>query len=854
MMLRVSFLVSFFVACCPAMGQALQKKSLTQGDYKLWHTLDMGELSPDGKWISYNYRYADQQDTLAISAVGSSFRYNIANGTNGKFGNGFFACLLPGSKAALYDLKHRKLSVFSNTDSFRIVMDGTYIILPENSEPGSLMKLYIRDRIGSTLNTIADVTSYEVLQGQKSMLYTSRKDGRDRICSYDFASRKATEIYSSIHPIHSLAGNAEGTYYAFWEETPQNDVIRLLRLSDNKGQSLILDKKIGVAAAIKLEIGYGGGKVFFSCKDTLESSQPLHTEMPEVWSSSDSIIFPFKNTIGKDGKQAVWLIAENRYEVLTSNWLSEFSLSGTQKYAILRPYAYYGQDGRLFDQTDVYVKSLDSGKITVILQDYTADPNMLTLSPVGDKMAYYSKGSWWSYDMDTGRHTMLAEGIPVQWDNRQDTAAVQLEVYGNPAWSDDGKFLLLYDRYDLWKVACDGSQALRMTRGKEKRIVFRIEYASLHFSDGHFQYAPSQAALIDGSGPVLLSARGSDNRNGLFLLENNTPEKALCYGFFTIDQVRLAGNGTLAYRQQSFEKSPEIIYRDTGKGKGTVQALSNRQQQTYLWGKAECIYYKGSKGEDLKAALLYPAGYEAGKKYPMVVNIYQSLSQGINRYVNPSEENESGFNATNYTLDGYSVLLPDISYELGNPGPSLTYCVEAAVHKAIDMGVADSGKIGLIGHSFGGYETNYILTASAMFAAGVSGAGISDSTGIYFSTSPTLSSTEAWRFEQQQFRMGHSFYEDKKGYFNNSPIFRADSINTPLLLWAGKEDITVSCGQSMAMYNALRRLEKECIMLLYAGEGHNLVTKKNKVDLTRRITQWFGHHLKGDPSEDWMKK
>ena len=239
----------------------------------------------------------------------------------------------------------------------------------------------------------------------------------------------------------------------------------------------------------------------------------------------------------------------------------------------------------------------------------------------------------------------------------------------------------------------------------------------------------------------------------------------------------------------------------------------------------------------------------------MVVHIYEIMSKNLHHYVNPSFLNGEGFNVTNYTLADYFVLLPDIRYELGNPGISAVDCVSAGVNAVVDKGLVDKSKIGLFGHSFGGFETNFIISQTNIFAAAVSGAGISDIIAYYFNISKNaIFQPEMWRFEDQQWRMGKSLYDDKEGYLRNSPIMHAQNVTTPLLLWTGKNDRIVPWNQSITYYLALRKLGVKNRLLVYPDEDHSLENRQNQTDLSKRMMGWFDDLLKGEPTQDWISK
>lgn len=201
---------------------------------------------------------------------------------------------------------------------------------------------------------------------------------------------------------------------------------------------------------------------------------------------------------------------------------------------------------------------------------------------------------------------------------------------------------------------------------------------------------------------------------------------------------------------------------------------------------------------------------------------------------------------------GYFILLPDIRYKPGHTGQSALECVSAAVDRVVQMGMVDPGGIGITGHSFGGYETNYIIAHSKLFSAAVSGAGITDPIYSYLSYGEGTMEIDYWRYEDQQFRLGKGFFEAPEVYIENSPLFGAANITAPLLTWTGKNDPVVSPDQSFIMYTAMRRLKKKNILLQYPDDVHSLANKSNQADLTVRVESWFDHYLKGIKA-DWIE-
>lgn len=228
----------------------------------------------------------------------------------------------------------------------------------------------------------------------------------------------------------------------------------------------------------------------------------------------------------------------------------------------------------------------------------------------------------------------------------------------------------------------------------------------------------------------------------------------------------------------------------------------------------------------------------------MLVYIYSRQSKYFHEYNNPTLYSTVGFSPTNYTSDGYFVLYPDIAYVLGEPGESALNCVEAAISMVEKMGMVDSNKMGIIGHSFGGFEVDYIITQTNRFAAAVSGAAVTDFTSSYLSINLYSGYSNAWRYETQQYRMGKSLFENQEQYLNNSPVLLASKITTPLLSWSGKEDTSVDWHQNLELHLAMRKLKKTNQFLVYPGQDHTLSNPESQKDLTTRIKKWFDYYLK----------
>ena len=278
------------------------------------------------------------------------------------------------------------------------------------------------------------------------------------------------------------------------------------------------------------------------------------------------------------------------------------------------------------------------------------------------------------------------------------------------------------------------------------------------------------------------------------------------------------------------------LYGEWTKNYGYASAIPGKRPMRLVWKEA---YVSGLT-------------HQPGKKYPMITYIYEIRSHMVRRYAVPSQRNYYNHNV--FTSQGYFVLQPDIVFDTGDPGISSTRTMEAAVEKVIEMGLVDEKRIGLIGHSWGGYQAAFAVTQTDIFAASVAGAGLTDFFSMYGMVFWSAGGApETKHFEVGQERMIVPPWKDIEGYVRNSSVMHVEKLNTPLLFEVGDNDRNVDWRQGIELYNTARRAGKHMVLLVYANEGHGLRQDKNRIDYHRRILKWFGHYLKGEPAEKWIE-
>jgi dipeptidyl aminopeptidase/acylaminoacyl peptidase len=289
-----------------------------------------------------------------------------------------------------------------------------------------------------------------------------------------------------------------------------------------------------------------------------------------------------------------------------------------------------------------------------------------------------------------------------------------------------------------------------------------------------------------------------------------------------------------------------------------VKKLSdaNPQQKKYKWPKVELVSWTSFTGETLKGLLYTPENLDKSKKYPMLVYFYERSSEGLYRHQRPAPS-RSTINKAFYVSNDYIVFVPDITYKTGFPGQSAyNAIVSGTQYLTQQFSFIDKKHIGLQGQSWGGYQTAWLITHTDMFAAAMAGAPVSNMTSAYGGIRWGTGLSRMFQYEHTQSRIGGTLWEKPLLYIENSPLFHAPEINTPLLMMHNDNDGAVPWYQGIEMFVALRRLDKPVWMLNYNNEPHNLKGSSwaNRVDLSTRMYQFFNHYLKGKPAPKWMEE
>lgn len=543
---------------------------------------------------------------------------------------------------------------------------------------------------------------------------------------------------------------------------------------------------------------------------------------------------------------AEYRVKEKKFYRLGDDSVKTVSPAPKQRFAIgrdVKPYEYMSNlDGRRF--ADIYVTDLANGtrKKALTKQQYVS-----STSPTGTHFLYYEDGHFFAFDMAAMKSVNLTKSITgTSFIDDEDDHNMNKPPHQSMGWSRDGSTVVLSDGWDLWAVKVDGSGGKNLTgNGKKDHIRYQ----------GITQYEPEPKPGYDFAKPLYVTMLGEfTKKGGIGRIEpNTTGVKQLLWGDYSYGlPIKARQADVFAYTRQSAIDSPDYYLTDANFKEAKKITDSNPQQKDYQWTSGvKIIDYTGTAGKKLQGTLYLPANYEAGKKYPTVIYIYEKLTQGTNQYTPPGFR--GGFNKSIYTSNGYAVLTPDITYRVNDPGKSSVECILPALDAAIATGVVDGSKVGLHGHSWGGYQTAYAITQTKRFACAIAGAPLTDLISMYSSVYWNSGSANQPIFESSQGRFTAGYWDQQEAYIRNSPVYFAKNVATPLLLLHNDKDGAVDFTQGVEYYNTLRRLQKPVVMLQYKGENHGLAKTENQKDYAVRMREFFDHYLMGKPAPEWWK-
>ncbi|HUF48313.1 MAG TPA: prolyl oligopeptidase family serine peptidase [Vicinamibacterales bacterium] len=575
-----------------------------------------------------------------------------------------------------------------------------------------------------------------------------------------------------------------------------------------------------------------------------QATSPPEPADVDVWHWRDATVMPRQKTGAvadrRRSRLAAWHLEPNRLVILGQSDTEQVTPVDGTPFALVEDWSAFQLErsiGR--PAADLSLIDLDTGRRTLLRE--RVDDRYVSASPGGRYVLLLAGGHWWTINLATRAAVNITTSIRTSFvDTESDQTSPLKPPFGVAGWTDSDAHVLLYDRFDVWRVSPSGSGGTRLTDGASGQVRHRVVTLD------------AEADTIDLGAATYVSLFGLRSKHsGYGMLQASGGVERLVYEDASVTSLTRAKDvPVFAFVSQRHDDSPDVFVAGAVLADARPVTTTNPFQSNFAWSRSEIVDYRSEKGVPLQGALYYPAGYEAGRAYPMVVYLYETLSDNVHRYVAPSAT--SYYNTTVFTSQGYFVFQPDIVFRPREPGLSVVECVRPAVKAVVDKGLVDARRVGVVGHSWGGFDAAFLAARTTTFAASVAGAPITNLVSNYGNHHWSSGIAETDHIETGQQRMEVPIYEDLDAYIRNSAVFGISTMTTPLLLMTGDNDGTVYWHQSVEFYNIARRAEKNVVMLVYNNEDHGLRVEKNQTDYQQRILDWFGHYLKGEPPKTWI--
>lgn len=497
---------------------------------------------------------------------------------------------------------------------------------------------------------------------------------------------------------------------------------------------------------------------------------------------------------------------------------------------------------------DYYLVDINTGSKVPFLTQQPSDAEP-TLSGNGKYVAYYQQGNVYLYDIAQDRRTNLTKSLKVSFADEDHDYPSSAPGYGFGPWLKNDVGFLVYDKYDVWQFNTESKAGFTLTAGKGRtqKIQYRLE-GLVDNPDEPVELAYNATVLLHGY---------SDKTKADGFYQATLGEagvKTLMQGEYKLTVLgRSKDADTIVFSKERFDLFPDLYTASYSAPQNAVKQTDlDKQRQAFNWSQSELVHWTNGDGKPSDGVLIKPTNYQAGKRYPVLVYYYRFMTDRLHAFPQMNINHRPNF--AWYINNGYAVFLPDIRFEIGYPGASSVQALTSGVQKLIEIGIADPDAIGLQGHSWSGYQTAFAITQTRMFKAAVAGAPVSNMTSAYSGIRHGTGIARQFQYETGQSRIGASLFAAPQKYIENSPVFYADRIQTPLMIMFGDKDDAVPWEQGVEMYLAMRRAGKEVVFLQYEDEPHHLKKYPNKLDYSIRMMQYFDHYLKGKPAPEWLSK
>lgn len=786
-----------------------------------YYRLISPQISEDGKWLLIRKLYALNRDTLLLFNNQSPGQPVISRAEAGRtFFTGKTGLLIQKPQCAeLFKLNGLTSTYFPGAKSIEVLKDGNYFVLHYNEKQNN--RLELRDSNGELLNVLDNVNRFYKIDN--SILCSVAENSTNSSSLVRVTANQKQKLYTSRQKITSIDIDSEGQGIIIHMQAAEDGIPTLVFLDLNTLKIYLLPEWLSGTFRRAFVTPIGSKNSYFLKLYTNENR--TDTPIVDIWYGNDNKLD--QKFYPQDPETCyLWKPHKKQIKQIGTDSLSQnTNIGNTRFFLSFDPYLFQDYTGPCRYKINIYNRPDD---------DYSPVDTIseaLHVSPNGLYLLYSKNKTWYTYLVNKGLKR-----------------AINIAGLQTPYFYSNGREVLFKCNTGFLKYDLKTNSQIGPIKFRQYKVSFLNTHTDVLNKFNFYR------KTLDYEKPLLIQLYDSlKNENTVVMLNKGNCKIVIPPTSKRIQNlVYNREYSHLCYTEEDYNLPPRLVHKEMG-DKEQVIYQSNPTDKTILSVRQEIISYINSDGTPLKGILYYPLHYNSLSKHPMIVHIYETQNQLRNKYLLPSHFESLGFNIRLFIENDYFVYLPDIIIR-GKDGPGMNAldCVNHALDAVSSNLLIDKSKIGLIGHSFGGYETDFIATASNRFKTYVSGSGHSDIVWAAQAFNYNFLFPDYMRIEANMYKLKGSFFENKALYLRNSPLYHAEKVNAPILLWSGTNDQNVTSDHTMAFYNALRRNKKKVVALFYPEEGHALLATQAKVDLTSRIMDWFNYFLKDEREIEWI--
>ncbi len=895
-------------------AQNSSKKSLGHEVYDSWNDILKPSISNNGILVSYEVNPQKGDGVLWVYNDSTKGNLQFPRGYNAKFSpNSNFIAFqvkpkfemtrqaklakkkadeLPKDSIKVYVFANSIGYSFPNAKSYRIPEDeGNYMALltelAKNKEESDSIKkeskkksptkksntvgtLTILNPINDFSLSIDSVNQYTISKNGQFVAYSKLVGDSIKLSSlyiFDTKNHSTSEIFKLNGEIAQVNFDDKGNQLAF-VFTSDTGKVKEYSLyyweSKNRKVQLAVDKaKSGmpkgwmVSQHFEPYFSANGKRLFFGTKpipDKEEKDTLLDDEKAEldIWSWNDTLLQTQQKVRLKDADKksfmAVYHISEKRMLQLANDSIErvKISLKGDAPYALVscnKPYL-YAMTWESPLKSDYYLVDINTGKYELLLKGLPFQPQ---LSPSGKYVAYYNPAdsSWYTWSKKEGKTISQTKGLPANFYDEQNDIPQIPRPYGYAGWVENDKYFLVYDKYDIWALDPTGKvkpTCITNSSGKTLKNTYRIVQTN---DDDYLSYSNYELVEIFNN---------STKQAGFGLIQVNR-QTGVDQKFLTNHKYRYVSkaknSNALIWQRESFNEYRDLWIGSMNFLAQTKISNANPELNSFRLGTVKLYKWIDFNRDSVDGLLYLPDDFDPSRKYPMMVYFYETHTENLFNFYDP-KPSRSVISPSIFVSNGYIVFMPNIKYQIGYPGRSAYDAVISGTMSLIKEGFVDKDRIGVQGQSWGGYQVAYLITQTNLFKAASAGAPVSNMTSAYGGIRWESGMARMFQYEHTQSRIGGTLWDKPLHFIENSPLFYAPRVNTPLLIRHDDADGAVPWYQGIELFLALRRLGKPVWLINYNNDDHNLTRYPNRVDWSIRMQQFFDYYLKDAPMPMWM--